>query len=179
VEVTVPKIVSDPASPLCYRCHFRSKIDGDRHSRCSHPIVLEAMNSIASLGSVSVDPELTQRTLGVGGKTVSVQLNSRGIEGGWAHWPHNFDPVWLEWCTGAEKIADGEMRLFVTTGFDGHWVGTAAVIVARSEEEAEELLAEQLREDHELQLKWGDDEVRLTEVPLTHPKAIVLQDGDY
>lgn len=34
--------------------------------------------------------------------TARTQFNLHGMQKGWAWWPHNFDPVWLESCDGYE-----------------------------------------------------------------------------
>ena len=33
-------------------------------------------------------------------KLDEIKLNLHGLRNGWANWPHNFDPVWLDACEG-------------------------------------------------------------------------------
>lgn len=30
--------------------------------------------------------------------TIKVALNEHGVRNGWAHWPFNFDPIWVTEC---------------------------------------------------------------------------------
>ena len=30
--------------------------------------------------------------------TIKVSLNEHGVRNGWAHWPFNFDPIWVQEC---------------------------------------------------------------------------------
>ncbi|MGL5736475.1 MAG: hypothetical protein ACRCYS_16560, partial [Beijerinckiaceae bacterium] len=67
-------------------------------------------------------------------------------------------------------------RVWTCTGFEGFWpVGTAAVVVADSAEEAAVLLTEQVT-PIKRQTVLPED---LREVDLTQPQAIVLNNGDY
>lgn len=68
------------------------------------------------------------------------------------------------------------MKVFTATGFQGHWpVGTAAVVVAETEEEADRLLIESLSKMDLIQ----DEPVKLQEVDTTVTHVSVLLDGDY
>jgi len=60
------------SKPNCYTCKHRGTVPHSAHSSCRHP-----------------EP----------GK-LHVEGNERGVQGGWFHWPSNFDPVWLEKCNG-------------------------------------------------------------------------------
>jgi hypothetical protein len=131
--------------------------------------------------SMNSGSKLPERMLGVGADTIHVRFAKQGIEGGWADWPMNFDPVWLEWCTGFKMVDKDSLKLYTTKCFEGFCpVGTAAVVLAANEEEAERLLAEQLKE-HRLDLVWTEDDPtkRFERVSLDKARAIVLNDGDY
>lgn len=84
--------------PNCYACKHRRDVPGDAHSQCVHPHVagtgleVMAMCVITKKGGVIVND-------------VTVRGNPHGINEGWFCWPLNFDPVWLEECTGFEEIA--------------------------------------------------------------------------
>lgn len=68
------------------------------------------------------------------------------------------------------------MKVFTTTNFKGYYpVGTAAVIVAETEEEADRLLIESLSKMHLIQ----DEPPELKEVDTSVPHASVLLDGNY
>jgi hypothetical protein len=63
----------------CYKCKHRGTVPGDRHSCCNHP----------------------------GRRDLAVKGSAYGVKSGWFTWPWNFDPVWLEVCSGFE-IKDEE-----------------------------------------------------------------------
>jgi hypothetical protein len=68
------------------------------------------------------------------------------------------------------------MRLWTTTEFTGHYpVGTAAVVVAETVEQAFELMREQLKR-HSLDHTQG---FGMREIPATEPAAYILCDGNY
>lgn len=70
------------------------------------------------------------------------------------------------------------MRVFYSNDFPGHWVGTAAVMVARDEDHARELLTAKLVELR-LMHKGQKSGFTVTELPTDSAAALVLQDGDY
>jgi len=99
---------SSPSNPLCYQCKHRGDLTGDAHSRCCHKAVtFDGPNILGlllgTLDAMTPDPELQERTIGQGDDIITVRFSKHGIEGGWANWPWNFDPVWLEWCDGFKK----------------------------------------------------------------------------
>ena len=67
------------------------------------------------------------------------------------------------------------MNVYTCTDHDGHWpVGVASVVVANDVVEATNLLAHALA-DVGLDLKA----FTLTVLDLTHPHAVILNDGSY
>jgi hypothetical protein len=66
--------------PNCYECKNRHDLIGDYHSECRVG------------GGV-----LAALLLGCSPKG-SPRFNPHGIKNGWAFWPFNFDPIWLEAC---------------------------------------------------------------------------------
>jgi len=61
------------SKPDCYKCKWRRAIPGDAHSSCTAE------------------------------KAVAVKGHPTGVRGGWFQWPRNFDPTWLEECTGFDS----------------------------------------------------------------------------
>lgn len=89
--------------PNCYECAYRGEVPGSAHSSCRHPAYGEAhgdsfRNLMAILGSVGRVPPVM-----VEGKGITVKGSAHGIRNGWFQHPYNFDPVWLEECTGFKK----------------------------------------------------------------------------
>jgi len=67
-----------PDMNKCYSCKFRSDVPGSTHSGCEAADF--ATLFIAAL--VGRGPD----------------FNQHGISHGWANWPIDFDPVWLQKC---------------------------------------------------------------------------------
>lgn len=65
----------------CYNCQHRRSVPGDAHSKCEHPkaTLISAITGINYMG---------------------VRLNPHGVRNGWALWPINFDPIWIDECKG-------------------------------------------------------------------------------
>jgi len=80
--------------PECYECQYRGTIPGDAHSRCDHPLVKQDSNSFGALVDMMRGNNVEAA------KKLGIKGNELGIRRGWFMWPANFDPVWLEECTG-------------------------------------------------------------------------------
>lgn len=83
--------------PNCYACRWRRDLSGDAHSECVHPATEESGGVLALVGLADGG-----RQMGAS-KTLNIKANAHGFRMGWFLWPVNFDPVWLEECTGFEK----------------------------------------------------------------------------
>jgi len=94
---------SDKMIPDCYKCKHRRNSPGSAHSACHHPAYqkfhedpqLTLIGILASVGRtlpIVVDVE-----------GIKVRGNRHGISNGWFNHPFNFDPIWLEECTGYEE----------------------------------------------------------------------------
>jgi hypothetical protein len=42
---------------------------------------------------------------------LGIVLNRHGYQNGWAFWPVNFDPLWIEQCNGYTAIVEEEDNL--------------------------------------------------------------------
>ena len=85
----------------CYSCVYRGNVPGSAHSSCNHP----------AFNKVKTDPllnilQLMGANIQVSVEGVTVVGNEYGRKKGWFSHPHNFDPAWLEKCTGYK--AEGE-----------------------------------------------------------------------
>lgn len=79
----------------CYNCKFIGTLPGSAHSRCN--LIRETsqkesgtMELMLAMKQVSLINEETKEEL--------VQLNPHGVKNGWATWPIDFDPIWVERC---------------------------------------------------------------------------------
>lgn len=72
----------------CYTCRFRGEITGSAHSCC---FLLERAHGSrgAGLGVFAAARGITPE---------KITLHPHGVTNGWAIWPINFDPVWVEEC---------------------------------------------------------------------------------
>jgi len=82
----------------CHECKHRGEVPGSAHSTCNHPgvsdptirLLIPVALSNGVYGELRLSEELT------------VKGNKAGIRGGWFHYPIDFDPCWVESCTGFE-----------------------------------------------------------------------------
>lgn len=65
----------------CWDCKHSETNPGDCHLTCR-----KGMNEVFKGASTDTH----------------VKLNPHGVKMGWAYWPLNFDPVWIESCDGFE-----------------------------------------------------------------------------
>jgi len=74
----------------CYSCKYRGEVSGSAHSSCG--VIDELSEDKAGT---------TLLKLLLAGNMVAnpvVKLNPHGVASGWAMWPINFDPVWVDDC---------------------------------------------------------------------------------
>jgi hypothetical protein len=79
----------------CYKCKYRGNLSGSTHSRCN---VIKSTNNekseelefLIATGAFTLINSITKEEL--------VKLDSHGVRSGWAQWPINFDPIWVESC---------------------------------------------------------------------------------
>jgi hypothetical protein len=95
----------------CYKCRFRGEVPGSAHSSCR--VITEntsnkekAMELEILLASHQV--EMTVKNTGEPEGEPVVKLNEHGVKNGWAAWPLDFDPIWVQDCRFfTEKEAEG------------------------------------------------------------------------
>lgn len=88
-------------SNACLTCKHKGRVPNSRHSKCKHPDVLHMdCNTYAMvIKKLAAGDEVIQITSRMG-----VQFANQGVEGNWALWPFNFDPIWLVECLGYEEV---------------------------------------------------------------------------
>lgn len=72
----------------CYQCIYRGNVPGDAHSCCRYP---GADTDIFHFFS-DENSKLRQK--------LGIKIDRHGFMSGWAFWPVNFDPVWIDNCGG-------------------------------------------------------------------------------
>lgn len=84
----------------CRNCEHHKRLVGDTHISCHHPM-MESITSNSMSGLLQIkgfgfplvpDVEINGKIYPV------VVLNPHGVKHGWANWPFNFDPVWVDIC---------------------------------------------------------------------------------
>lgn len=87
--------------PNCYECKWRGSIPGDCHSSCHHPSFGKVENNpLAQVFGILTSAR--KIPFQVQSDAITVRGNPHGIRSGWFNHPFNFDPTWLEECTGFE-----------------------------------------------------------------------------
>lgn len=78
-----------PKANNCFKCKYSEKVTGSAHLSCN---ACPATIGIAFLQYIATSrvPDLT-----IGGE-LKLKLDEHGVRSGWAYWPVNFDPVWVE-----------------------------------------------------------------------------------
>ncbi len=94
----------------CYQCQYRGDVPGSAHSSCHHPACKPLLDS--SLGQVLGMLASVRRTAPLEFQPAGIKVvgDSHGIKNGWFNHPYNFDPVWLEECSGFEPIKKKRRR---------------------------------------------------------------------
>lgn len=88
--------------PNCYKCIHQGDVPGSAHSSCKHPKAGGGdplgmlMATFASVGRVDPVGDAD------GAEKLDIKANPHGVRMGWFNWPYNFDPTWLEECSGFE-----------------------------------------------------------------------------
>ena len=81
----------------CHKCIYSRSIPGDCHLSCSHIIAKHpelGMKIMVAIVSGQVNGFKT-----IGDVPGELSINPHGIKNGWASWPLNFDPIWIDECT--------------------------------------------------------------------------------
>ena len=68
------------STPNCYTCKHRGQVPGSCHSTCQEGL----KQCLSGLPKERV--------------TIRVSLNAHGYQNGWANWPFDFDPIWIDSC---------------------------------------------------------------------------------
>jgi len=83
----------------CYKCQFKGSVPGSAHSSCGLiKAMLKGMPD-DKIASMEVMLMLGQAKLSSNDEDLIV-LDPHGVKNGWADWPFDFDPVWVQKCEG-------------------------------------------------------------------------------
>lgn len=90
----VIELKKQPGNSACYSCKHRQEVPGSAHSMCICPTAQK--NAFVALA-------LLMKGVGRKSPANGVLLNEHGVRNGWANWPIDFDPVWVEQCNHFES----------------------------------------------------------------------------
>ena len=79
----------------CYDCKHCWNVAGSHHSSCNHPITENGTNIMLMLEIMA--------TGGVNQESLKIKASHHGIQHGWVNYPLDFDPIWIDECTGFEQ----------------------------------------------------------------------------
>lgn len=88
----------------CRSCVHVGSVPGSAHVCCQHPKNKEFLNDplmgflgiFASVGRTK--PQISQTVI-----DLEIEINPHGLRNGWANWPWNFDPVWINNCNAFKE----------------------------------------------------------------------------
>jgi hypothetical protein len=84
----------------CNRCIYKASAGSNtRHSKCTHPRVDFLLSDHGDLLRV-MDGIINKHKIPYLYEEMQVEFRESAIAEGWGSWPFNFDPIWLEHCTG-------------------------------------------------------------------------------
>ena len=96
--------------PECRKCRHHSRLIGNNHIACKNPAIQSLHNlPYAKIATIIGGFEPIIPTIELNGEAIPVvQFNEHGIRKGWASWPYNFDPIWIQFCIfwTAEKMQE-------------------------------------------------------------------------
>ncbi len=89
----------------CNECLHHGTVPGSAHLKCVHPKtadssadpLAEMMAIFAGVGRSGPSADMVMAS------SMGVTINHHGFRHGWANWPWNFDPIWIETCDCFEK----------------------------------------------------------------------------
>lgn len=122
----------------CLKCKHRGTLVNSRHSKCTHPNIEMMLGDHDWLYDIirafASDEYLYELNI-MGMRTVF----SQPVGGNWTLFPFNFDPVWLESCTGYEPskeyIDKPDARVYEQTKAINRGNGRIELVTERVEEE--------------------------------------------
>ena len=77
----------------CHNCKFVGNVAGSAHRSCN---LIE--DSAARILLVSGHLEINVTDKETGEKVPAIEISEWGKSHGWAAWPLNFDPIWIDKC---------------------------------------------------------------------------------
>lgn len=92
----------------CWNCKYKGEVPGSAHICCNHPVVeIDQLKMIMLLqlakGIYYENPTHIKLTNKDTEKEHNfIEISEQGFKGGWASYPINFDPTWIEKCMGYE-----------------------------------------------------------------------------
>ena len=83
----------------CYNCKHRKEVTGSAHTQCGAKNIFDMILEISQNKYKWIGYHLVETSTA----DVKVSLHETGVKNGWAIWPLNFDPVWIDECKFFEE----------------------------------------------------------------------------
>ena len=91
----------------CYQCEFRGTVPGSAHSSCN--VVKHILQGADSGKILELEFALATGQASItDNNEPAVKRDPHGVINGWANWPLDFDPVWIECSLFTEDIPYAE-----------------------------------------------------------------------
>lgn len=82
----------------CHECRFSGPVPGSCHLSCNHPLLEGGGHGGQSLRVLC----LIAAAITGGCEPFGITIHNHGLKNGWACWPMDFDPVWIDGCNKFE-----------------------------------------------------------------------------
>lgn len=87
----------------CFECKHRGKAGSNTiHSKCTHPVVDLIMSDHDAL-RILMDGLINKDKVPYIGWDLKLEVHEGAVANSWCSWPWNFDPRWINSCTGFEE----------------------------------------------------------------------------
>lgn len=83
----------------CYSCKYHKNIPGDTHIECEHPMA-QAHKMTALLALLNTNKRYIEDIYAC----LGIKIDAAAYGSGYAMYPINFDPIWINNCDGYDNI---------------------------------------------------------------------------
>lgn len=86
----------------CHECIYKRTIPGNCHIKCVSPPTKDIWtNPLSEI--ISLYGKRIANNIPIDRKKFGIEIDNHGFHSGWANWPFNFDPIWINKCKMFER----------------------------------------------------------------------------